>query len=108
MANILWSFKTHKIFFKNCKDLSELAKLVEFTKGKKWIYWEPIFMKYLHTVPGRNEIPIFYCIRDHNSNFLTPHTDFFYYIPMVMLSGETFAIVTADVYKYLVNFIAGN
>jgi hypothetical protein len=68
-------------------------------------------MNYLRTIPGeaRDGVPLKYVCRDNEISDPTPNTDFIDdYANTAPLEGEAFAIDSADVHTYVVNFVAGN
>jgi hypothetical protein len=67
-------------------------------------------MNYLRTIPGRDGVPPKYSwCRDNEMPDPTPNTDFIDdYVNMALLEGKVYAIDSADVHTYIVNFVAGN
>jgi hypothetical protein len=60
-------------------------------------------------IPGRDGVPLKYVCRDNEVSDSTPNTDFIDdYVNMAPLEGEAYAIDSADVHTYIVNFVAGN
>jgi hypothetical protein len=87
----------------------DAAKPAKFTSETKWADWAPSFMNYLRTIPGRDGVPLRYVCRDNEMLDPTPNTDFINdYVNMAPLEGKAYAIDSADVHTYIVNFVAGN
>jgi hypothetical protein len=107
--NLIRRHKTHAQFVKKSSTLSDAAKPEKFKTETKWTDWVPSFMNYLRAIPGRDGIPLKYICWENEAPDPTPNTDFLDdYVSMAPLNGEAFAINTADVHTYLVNFVAGN
>jgi hypothetical protein len=109
VPNLLRRYKTHEQYKKKATTLLDAAKPAKFTSETKWADWAPSFMNYLRTIPGRDGVPLKYACRDSEMSDRTPNTDFIDdYVHMAPLEGEMYAIDSADVHTYVVNFVAGN
>ena len=101
--------KTHKQYVAKSKTIAEAAKPEKFTLKTKWDDWNPSFQNFLRSIPGKDGVPLKYICRANDMPDPTPHVDFLDdYIAMAPLTGEAFAVDSAEVHTYLVNFIAGN
>jgi hypothetical protein len=101
--------KTHDLFNKKSKTLSEAAKPEKFTTETKWINWIPTFLNCLCHIPGRDVVSLKYICWPNHLLDLTPCPDFIdEYINMAPLNGEAFAIDATEVHTLLVNFVPGN
>jgi hypothetical protein len=75
----------------------------------KWEDWKPTFINYLWSIPGRDGIPLKYICREKDEEDDTPNADFIdAYVSMAPLEGQSYAINTAQVHTFLVNFVSGN
>ena len=110
VLNLIRRYKTHEQFIANSKTLAEAAKPEKFKEATKWEDWKPTFLNYLRSIPGRNDIPLKYICREADTPDLTAaNADFLDdYVAMAPLDRDSFAIDTAQVHTFLLNFIAGN
>ena len=107
--DLLRQAKSHKLFVEKSKTLSEIAKPANFTNKTKWDDWEPSFVNFLRSIPGRNGVPLNYVIREHDNPSNEPGSDFLtHYANMAPLNGDAFDTDATEVHTYLVNFISGN
>ncbi len=107
--DLLRRAKSHKLFVEKSKTLSEIAKPATFTSKTKWEDWEPSFVNFLRSIPGRNGIPLNYVIRENDAPLNIPNVDFLtHYANMAPLHGDAFDTDSTEVHTYLVNFISGN
>ena len=106
---LLHCYKTHDKFTKKASTMSNTVKPENFTAKVKWKDWAPSFLNFLHVIPRRDGVPLKYICRDNEVADPIAHTDFIdNYVSMAPLSGATFAVDSAEVHTYIVNFIAGN
>ena len=108
-AELIQRMKDHTAYVKNSSTISETAKPTAFTEKTKWTDWEPVFHNFLRAVPGRNGVPLAYIIRDDDTPYTVagaPMLD--NYITGAPHDGEAFAIDSANVHTYIMNFIQGN
>lgn len=107
--NLICRYKTHQLFIKKSKTLSEAAKPAKFTNDTKWLDWIPTLLNYLRHIPGRDGVPLKYICRANDAPDPTPNPDFIDdYVSMAPLRGEAFVIDAAEVHTLIVNFITGN
>lgn len=100
---------THEKFKVDSKTLAEAAKPERFKEGTKWEDWKPTFLNYIRSIPGRDGVPLKYVCRDSDEPIVELHDDFLDdYVAKAPLTGDSFAIDTAQVHTFLVNFVAGN
>ena len=108
-ATLIRRYKTHTKYVTDSKTMAEAAKPEKFTSETKWEDWAPTFLNYLKAIPGRDGVPLKYVIREQEAPDPTPNIHFLDdYIAMAPLHGESFAIDSAQVHTFIVNFIAGN
>ena len=89
--------------------MSNTANPEKFTARVKWEDWDPAFLNFLRVIPGRDGVPLKYICRDNEVADPIAHTDFIEnYVSMAALSGATFAVDSAELHTYIVNFISGN
>lgn len=102
-------YKTHLQFVKNSSTMAEAAKPSKFSTSTKWEDWEPTFLNYLRSIPGRDGVPLKYVCRANEVPDSSPRDDFLdEYVNCAPLEGEAFSIDSAQVYTLLINFITGN
>ena len=66
-----------------------------------------MFINFLREIPGRKSIPLSYIWRPRGVVLRDNYEDLLYeYIDRVPLNGISFTTDTAEVHKYLVNFIS--
>ena len=88
--------------------MSDTAKLEKFTAKVKWEDWAPSFLNFLRVIPGLDGVPLNYIWRDNEVADPVGHTNFIDdYVNMAPLRGATFAVDSAEVHTYIVNFVAG-
>ena len=87
----------------------DTAKPNCFSDKLKWEDWNPSFINFLRSIPGRNGIPLSYVIRSNPLPDPVTHTDFLDdYVAMASLNGAAFEVDSAEVHTYIVKFISGN
>jgi hypothetical protein len=73
------------------KTISDSAKPSSFTKDMKWEEWQPVFVNYLCTLPGRNGVPLSYIVGDNDESDPTTCTSFLdEYVSMTPLRGPEY------------------
>ena len=110
VADLIRRYKTHEKYLTDSKTLSDAAKPDKFKESTKWEDWKPTFLNYLRSIPGRDGIPLKYVCRDKdeadrdamNEDFLDD------YVAFAPLEGNSYAIDTAQVHTFLLNFVTGN
>ena len=58
VSDLIRRYKTHEKFQANSRTLAEAARPDKFKETTKWEDWRPTFIKYLHTTPGRDGVPL--------------------------------------------------
>jgi hypothetical protein len=67
---------------------------------------KPTFLNYLQSVPGRDGVPLKYVCQDDAEPIPIAHDDFLDdYVSMAPLQSDSFAIDTAHVHAFLLNFV---
>lgn len=108
-STLIRRYKTHSQFIKNSPTMAEAAKPTKFSSTTKWEDWEPTFLNYIRSIPGRDGVPLKYVCRMHYDPDPTPKSDFLdEYVANAPLQGEAFSIDSAQVKTLLVNFVSGN
>ena len=108
-ASLIRRYKTHQEFLEKSDTLASAAKPKQFTDKDKWDEWEPTFINYLRSIPGRDGVPLKYVCRENDAPDPTPQRTFLdEYVSMAPLNGEAFTIDAAEVHTLLVSFISGN
>lgn len=108
-AKLLRRMKTHEQYVYGSKLMSQQALPQDFTNDVQWEDWNPTFVNYLRTMPGRDGVPLQYVVRMNDAAVPTVHEDFLeIYINMAPLNGEAFAMDNAKVLVLLRKFIVGN
>lgn len=108
-SDLIRRYKTHEKYQADSKTLAEAAKPEKFKEATKWEDWKQTFLNYIRSIPGRDGIPLKYICREHDEPKRGEHNDFLDdYAAMAPLQGDSYAINTAQVHTFLVNFVAGN
>ena len=109
VSDLIRRYKTHEKFVNDSKTLADAAKPDKFKDSAKWEDWKPTFLNYLRSIPGRDGVPLKYVCRDDTEPMPVVHDDFLDdYVSMAPLRGDSFAIDTAQVHTFLLNFVSGN
>ena len=109
VTDLLRRSRSHELFIKKSTMISDTAKPNRFSDKLKWEDWNPSFINFLRSIPGRNGIPLSYVIRSNPLPDPTAHTDFLDdYVAMASLNGVAFKVDSAEVHTYIVKFISGN
>ena len=109
VSELIRRYKTHEKFQTDSQTLAEAAKPDKFRESTKWEDWKPTFLNYIRSIPGRDGIPLKYICREHDEAVATLNDDFLDdYVAMAPLEGDSYAIDTAQVHTFLVNFVSGN
>ena len=109
VTDLLRRSRSHDLFIKKSSMISDTAKPARFTEKMKWEDWNPSFVNFLRSIPGRNGIPLSYVIRTNPLPDPVAHTDFLDdYVAMASLTGSAFEVDRAEVHTYIVKFISGN
>ena len=109
MTSILRRHTTHEIFIRKLQSIADRAKPSSFTKNTKWEDWSATFLNFLHSISGRDCVPLSYVIRINDTPDPTPNVNFLDdYVAMAPLNGESFVLDSSEVHTYITNFIAGN
>jgi len=89
--------------------MTPTAMPVYFLPSIQWDDWAPTFLNFLHTIPGRNGVPLDYMCRlnvlpdrSFQDNILKKYT---HQAPLV---GKCFTTDASDVHAYLANLIIKN
>ena len=98
--------KTHANFVKKSSTLATTAKPSDFLPSMKWKEWVTTFTNFLHTIPGRDGVPLDYICRQNVAPDRTPQTDILKeYVLQAPLVGDSFTVDAAEVHTYLANLI---
>ena len=109
VANLLRRHKSHEAFIDKAKTMTDNAKPKHFTDKIKWEDWNPTFLNFLRSIPGRDGVPLKYICRETEEGEFAPNADFLEsYIMKAPLHGEAFIADANEVHVYLTNFCAGN
>ena len=109
VANLLRRHKSHEAFVDKAKTMTENAKPKHFTDKIKWEDWNPTFLNFLRSIPGRDGVPLNYVCRDSEEGEFAPNDDFLEdYVSKAPLNGEAFIVDANEVHVYLTNFCASN
>ena len=101
--------KSHALFITKSKTIVDSAKPTKYSDSTKWDDWNPTFVNFLRSIPGRDGVPLSYVIRKNGTPDPTPHLDFLDdYVAMAPLAGESFVVDSAEVHTYLTSFTSGN
>ena len=101
--------KSHALFIMKSKIIVDSAKPTKYSDSTKWDDWNPTFVNFLRSIPGRDGVPLSYVTRKNATPDPTPHLDFLDdYVAMAPLSGESFVVDSAEVHTYLTSFTSGN
>ena len=109
--SILEKGKELKRFKEKAKTITEAAKPATFTSKSEWLDWSATFKNFLKHVPGRNDIPLAYILRNEVAHAVMedPAKDLIHnLIDMAPMNGEVYETDAAEVHTYLVKFIEGN
>ncbi len=76
----------------------------------KWEDWKPTFLNYLRSIPGRDGIPLKYVCRENDEADRDKMSEDFLddCVAAAPLEGNSYAIDTAQVHTFLLNFVTGN
>ena len=109
VPDIIRRAKSHKAYVDKSKTISDTATPDQFTNKLKWTDWLPTFRNFLRAIPGRNDVPLSYVIRD-TPTIIQEHYDNYIdeYIDKAPLEGPSFTIDAAEVHTYLVKFISAS
>ena len=110
-TTLIKKYKDNKAFISKAKTMAEAAKPEQFTEKVKWVDWNPTFINFLNSMPGRHGIPLGYICREVEEPQLAedPTSDMFSnLIKMTRLEGDIFALDAAEVHTYIMRFITGN
>ena len=108
---IIEKAKELKRYKNRAKTITEAAKPTTFTDKSDWLDWSETFRNFLKHIPGRNDIPLVYILRENIDHALAidPAKDVIdNLIEMAPLEGEVYETNAAEVHTYLVKFIEGN
>lgn len=103
--------KELKRYKDKAKTITEAAKPTTFTHKSDWRDWSDTFRNFLKHVPGRNDLPLAYIIRENIDHAIDedPTKDLIHnLIEMAPLNGEVYETDAAEVHTYIVKFIEGN
>ena len=101
--------KSHALFILKSKTIVDSAKPTKYSDSTKWKDWNPTFVNFLCSIPGRDRVPSSYVIRKNPTPDPILHPDFLdNYVVTAPLSGESFVVDSAKVYTYLTSFTLGN
>jgi hypothetical protein len=88
---------------------SKVADLGKIKDKHKWPEWEKAFTKYLSVIPGVNEIPLSYVVREHDEP--TPGVEYSTFnermVHRAPLTGQYFIADARQVQNLLVGFLHG-
>ena len=105
----LASYKTLKSYRARALTIAETAKPGPLTEKTKWEDWNPVFINFLRSIPGRHHIPLKYIIRDSDAPVVVPGASLLDdYINRAPLNGDAFETDASEVHTYLISFITGN
>ena len=108
-TELIRRMKTHEAYKKKASTISDAAKPSQFTSKTKWEDWNPVFMNFLRSIPGRNGVPLSYICRADEGPTIVANIEFIdQYVNRAPLQGEAFKTDAAEVNTYIVSFIAGN
>lgn len=106
---LICRMKTHEAYVKKASTISDTAKPSQFTSKTKWEDWNPVFINFLRSIPGRNGVPLSYICREEEGPTIVPGIEFIDdYVNRAPLAGPAFVTDSAEVNTYIVSFIAGN
>ena len=95
ITDLICRYHTHEKYKTDSKTLAEAAKLEKFKEATKWEDWKPTFLYYIHSIPGRDGVPLKYICHDSDEPVLEKNDDFLDdFVAMASLSGNSFAIDT--------------
>ena len=110
VSKLLIRYNSHQSFCKKAKTISTVAKPEQFTENTKWEDWNPVFLNFLRSIPGRYGVPLKYVCRQHEIPIEGKvYPNFFdEYVEKAPLAGEAFLSDALEVHTFLISFIAGN
>ena len=103
--------KELKRYKDRAKTITDAAKPTTFNSKSDWLDWSETFRNFLRHIPGRNDIPLIYVLRENIAHAVAedPTKDVIdNLIEMAPLEGEVYKTNAAEVHTYLVKFIEGN
>ena len=108
-ALLMKRYKTHRTFVQKSNSISTTASPSTFSVSTKWEDWFPTLINFLHTIPGRDGVPLDYVCRDNEAPDRAPRTDILNkYALQAPITGDAFNTDSAEVHTYITKFIAGN
>ena len=112
VANValhLADYKALKNYKSQEKSIAETAKPGQFTDKTKWEDWNPVFINFLRSIPGRHHVPLKYIICNNDAPIVVPGASLIDdYINRAPLNGDAFDTNANEVHTYIVSFITGN
>lgn len=108
-AELISRYNSHALWQERSKTISDSAKPSSFTKDAKWEEWQPVFVNYLRTLPGRNGVPLSYIVRDNDDPDPISRSSFLdEYVAMSPLQGPAYIEDAGVVHTLLASLISGN
>ena len=99
-SNFIKRYKHNDTYVKISKKIIETPESENYTDILKWIEWYPTFMKFLHTILGRNLTPLSYICRPVSTIVpTTGYGDFIdEYVDKSPLTGQSHLTNAAEVH----------
>jgi hypothetical protein len=108
-ASHLADYKTLKNYKSRATSIADTAKPGPLTDKTKWEDWNPVFINFLRSIPGRYDVPLKYVIRDNDAPTIVPGASLLDgYVNRAPLTGDAFDTDASEVHTYIVSFITGN
>ena len=109
-SNFIKRYKHNDTYVKISKKIIETPESENYTDILKWIEWYPTFMKFLHTILGRNLTPLSYICRPVSTIVpTTGYGDFIdEYVDKAPLTGQAYLTDAAEVHTYIIKFTSVN
>ena len=76
-ALLMRCYKSHKTFVEKSYSISSTASPSTISVSTKWEDWFPTLINFLHTIPGRDGVPLDYVCRDNEAPDRAPPNGYF-------------------------------